>query len=303
MTKRKKDNSKRTSTLLILLMLVGIGFILYPAVSNGWNSLHASRAIAAYSSDVENMDEEQCSRLLEDAYRYNRKIPEKTDPYMMTEEDLEEYRALLDLSGTGIMGYINIPTIGVHIPIYHGMDESVLQIAIGHLDWSSLPVGGKGTHAVLTGHRGLPSARLFTDLDQLREGDIFRITVLKQTLSYEVDQIRIVEPDDVSELKIIPGKDYCTLVTCTPYGINTQRMLVRGHRIVEDESTFRIPADAQRVSTAITIPAIGLPMVMVTLICMLLHNRRKKPRIRPADLHQIAEQDLAAKQTQKRRKH
>ena len=303
MTKRKKDKSKRTSTLLILLMLVGIGFILYPAVSNGWNSLHASRAIAAYSSDVENMDDEQCSRLLEDACRYNRKIPEKTDPYMMTEEDLEEYRALLDLSGTGIMGYINIPTIGVHIPIYHGMDESVLQIAIGHLDWSSLPVGGEGTHAVLTGHRGLPSARLFTDLDQLREGDIFRITVLKQTLSYEVDQIRIVEPDDVSELKIIPGKDYCTLVTCTPYGINTQRMLVRGHRIVEDESTFRIPADARRVSTAITIPAIGLPMMMVTLICMLLHNRRKKPRIRPADLHQIAEQDLAAKQTQKRRKH
>ena len=300
---KRKRRSNLTTWLLVLVMLVGLGIMAYPTVSDWWNSFHASRAIASYSSAVESVDKEKLDEMIAAAHRYNEKLRRKDNPYVMSDEELAEYNSLLDLSGTGIMGYITIKSIGVYIPIYHGVEESVLQIAIGHIDWTSLPVGGESTHAVVSGHRGLPSAKLFTDLDQLREGDTFTITVLNQMISYEVDQIRIVEPGDISELAIVPGEDYCTLVTCTPYGINTHRLLIRGRRVANEAGELVVPAEAFRIPNYITIPAIGIPLLFLSLIIMLIVYGRKKPTVRRADLYRMIEEvtETTASSTVKRR--
>jgi sortase A len=191
--------------------------------------------------------------------------------WILTDQEKEEYNSLLDVSGTGIMAYIEIPRINVVLPVYHGTNEDVLQTAVGHLEGTSLPVGGAGTHCVLSGHRGLPSARLFTDLDKLTSGDTFVLNVLDEVLTYEVDQIRIVLPSDLSELVIEDGKDYCTLVTCTPYGINTHRLLVRGKRI-ESRSTLnvRVTADAMLVDRVIVAIAFGVPMLLIIILVWLV---------------------------------
>ena len=267
--KRRKKRSALGTWILVLIMLIGLGIMAYPTVSDWWNSFHASRAIASYSNAVEKKKKKKLDEMIQAAHEYNEKLLKKPNPYTMTDEDMAEYNSLLDLSGTGIIGYITIKSIGVYIPIYHGVEESVLQIAIGHIEWTSLPVGGESTHAVVSGHRGLPSAKLFTDLDQLREGDTFSITVLNQMITYEVDQIRIVEPGDISELAIAPGKDYCTLVTCTPYGINTHRLLIRGTRVANEAGELVVPAEAFRIPNYITIPAIGVPLLFLTLIILL----------------------------------
>ncbi|MCM1544992.1 MAG: class C sortase [Ruminococcus sp.] len=188
-----------------------------------------------------------------------------------------EYESMLNVGGNGIMGYVEIPTIDVSLPIYHGTAESVLQIAVGHLEWTSLPVGGEGTHCVISGHRGLPSAKLFTNLDKLGNGDLFMLTVLNETLTYEVNQILIVKPDEVEELEIEKGKDYCTLVTCTPYGINTHRLLVRGHRIkTPSDIKINVSADAQTIDTLIITPIVAAPMLLVLLVYLLVKYRKKK---------------------------
>ena len=288
--KRRKKRSALGTWILVLIMLIGLGIMAYPTVSDWWNSFHASRAIASYSNAVESVDKEKLDEMIQAAHEYNERLLKKPNPYTMTDEDLAEYNSLLDLSGTGIIGYITIKSIGVYIPIYHGVEESVLQIAIGHIDWTSLPVGGESTHAVVSGHRGLPSAKLFTDLDQLREGDTFSITVLNQMITYEVDQIRIVEPGDISELAIVPGKDYCTLVTCTPYGINTHRLLIRGTRVANEAGELVVPAEAFRIPNYITIPAIGVPLLFLTLIALLVVSGRKKPKIKTADLYRMIEE-------------
>ena len=288
--KRRKKRSALGTWLLVLIMLIGLGIMAYPTVSDWWNSFHASRAIASYSNAVESVDKEKLDEMIQAAHEYNERLLKKPNPYTMTDEDMAEYNSLLDLSGTGIIGYITIKSIGVYIPIYHGVEESVLQIAIGHIDWTSLPVGGESTHAVVSGHRGLPSAKLFTDLDQLREGDTFTITVLNQMITYEVDQIRIVEPGDISELAIVPGKDYCTLVTCTPYGINTHRLLIRGTRVANEAGELVVPAEAFRIPNYITIPAIGVPLLFLTLIILLIVSGRKKPKIKTADLYRMIEE-------------
>ena len=287
---RKKRKSALGTWILVLVMLVGLGIMAYPTVSDWWNSFHASRAIASYSSQVESMDREKLDEMIKAAHEYNERLLKKPNPYVMSEEDLKEYNSLLDLSGTGIMGYITIKSIGVYIPIYPGIEESVLQIAIGHIDWTSLPVGGESTHSVVSGHRGLPSAKLFTDLDQMREGDIFSITVLNQMISYEVDQIRIVEPGDISELAVVPGEDYCTLVTCTPYGINTHRLLIRGHRVANETGDLVVPAEAFRIPNYITIPAIGIPLLFLTLIVLLIISTARRPRLRQSDLYRMIEE-------------
>ena len=268
--KRRKKRSALGTWLLVLIMLIGLGIMAYPTVSDWWNSFHASRAIASYSNAVESVDKEKLDEMIQAAHEYNERLLKKPNPYTMTDEDLAEYNSLLDLSGTGIIGYITIKSIGVYIPIYHGVEESVLQIAIGHIDWTSLPVGGESTHAVVSGHRGLPSAKLFTDLDQL--------------------QIRIVEPGDISELAIVPGKDYCTLVTCTPYGINTHRLLIRGTRVANEAGELVVPAEAFRIPNYITIPAIGVPLLFLTLIILLVVSGRKKPKIKTADLYRMIEE-------------
>ena len=219
---KKKGNF--LNILLVLVFLVGLSLLLYPSVSDYWNSFHQTRAIATYAEEVATLDNEQYDELWAAAQQYNRSLTERGNAYVLSEEQKEAYEELLDVSGLGVMGYIEIPEIDVSLPVYHGTEESVLQIAVGHLEWSSLPVGGESTHCVLSGHRGLPSAKLFTNLDRLAEGDIFLLRVLDEVLTYEVDQTLIVEPQDTASLQIEQRKEYCTLVTCTPYSVNTHRL-------------------------------------------------------------------------------
>ena len=284
-TKKKKKKSSAWSTvLLFLILIIGIGIMAYPTVSDWWNSFHQTRAVATYSNIVENTNTAQLDAMIQAAKDYNRKILSKQNRFVMTDDDLEEYNSLLDLSGTGVMGYIQIKSIGVNLPIYHSTDEKYLQIAIGHIEWTSLPVGGESTHSVVSGHRGLPRARLFTDLDKLVEGDTFTLTVLNQTATYMVDQIRIVEPEDVTDLQIESGKDYCTLVTCTPYGVNSHRMLVRGHRIENIAGDVVVPVEGIRIPNYISIPAVGIPLLFLFLVGMLIYYRRRSPRLSEAEL-------------------
>ena len=272
---KKKDFS---TIALIVVFFVGVSVLLYPTVSDYWNSLHQSQAIATYADSVENMDEQDYEKLWDAAVSYNQKLFQSGHGLGLKDEEKEEYNKLLDVSGTGIMSYIEIPKIKCSLPIYHGTDEGVLQIAVGHIEGSSLPVGGLNTHCVLSGHRGLPSAKLFSNLDKLEEGDIFMIRTLDQTLTYEVDQIRIVLPDEVDDLKIEEGKDLCTLVTCTPYGINTHRLLVRGHRVAnqEEAEAVRVTADAMQVDNRIVAMCIAVPVLVLLLIYVAFGGRRRK---------------------------
>lgn len=272
---KKKDFS---TIALIIVFFVGVSVLLYPTVSDYWNSLHQSQAIATYADSVENMDEQDYEKLWDAAVSYNQKLFQSGHGLGLKDEEKEEYNELLDVSGTGIMSYIEIPKIKCSLPVYHGTDEGVLQIAVGHIEGSSLPVGGLNTHCVLSGHRGLPSAKLFSNLDKLEEGDIFMIRTLDQTLTYEVDQIRIVLPDEVEDLKIEEGKDLCTLVTCTPYGINTHRLLVRGHRVAnqEEAEAVRVTADAMLVDNRIVAMCIAVPVLVLLLIYVVFGGRCRK---------------------------
>ena len=267
-----------SNIILIVVFFVGLSVLLYPTVSDYWNSLHQSRAIATYSDAVEEMDTSDYERMWAEADAYNEKLYESGLGLGLAEDEKEEYESILDVSGTGIMSYIEIPSIKCSLPIYHGTDEAVLQIAVGHIEGSSLPVGGVNTHCVLSGHRGLPSAKLFSDLDKLEEGDIFMIRTLDQTLTYEVDQIRIVLPEEIDDLKIVEGEDLCTLVTCTPYGINTHRLLVRGHRVAnqEDAENIRVTAEAMQVDTRIVAAFVAVPILLVLLIWLLVSTRKKR---------------------------
>lgn len=268
---------------LAVIVLAGLCLLLYPTFSDWWNSLHQSRAIASYVETVEGMSQEEKDQLLEAARAYNERLWSKGNRWIPTPEDDAEYRSLLDVSGTGIMGYVNIPSIDVSLPIYHGTDEAVLQIASGHIEGTSLPVGGADTHAAVSGHRGLPSARLFTDLDRLGEGDLFTVTILGETLTYQIVQIRIVLPEDTSEMQLYRGEDYCTLQTCTPYGVNTHRLLLRGRRVGNTEETLIAAAEAVRVPTYLVIPAVGIPMLFVLLAIVLIFYKRR-PRLTAEDL-------------------
>ena len=273
----KKKTGSPITLLLILILLAGVSLLLYPTVSDYWNSFHQSRAIASYAEQVANIDDAQYEELWDAARDYNQSLLHRPNDFILSDEQQEIYKSLLDIGGNGIMGYIEIPVIDVMLPIYHGTKESVLQIAVGHLDWTSLPVGGAGSHCVLSGHRGLPSARLFTDLDKLKVGDVFMLHVLNEILTYEIDQILIVEPQDTDPLLIEPGKDLCTLITCTPYGINSHRMLVRGHRIEsqEEPKDIRITADAVRIEPLMVAPIVAVPILLVLLIILLLPKHKK----------------------------
>lgn len=277
-TKGKKKRVSVINIFLAVAFLAGLGIMLYPTVSDWWNERHATRAIANYVEAVASIDPEVKEAMLEDARAYNETLSPGINFMDNTDSRYAEYESLLDLTGTGIMGYIQIPSINVNLPIYHGTEDHVLQVAIGHIAGSSLPVGGESTHCVLSGHRGLPTARLFTDLDQMEPGNIFTVTVLDETITYEVDQIRIVLPEETGDLGIIEGEDHCTLVTCTPYGINTHRMLVRGKRIENIAGTVTVTAEAVRIPTIIVIPAVGIPLLFILLLIMLIYYRRKAPR-------------------------
>lgn len=269
---------KHLSTIaLILALLAGVSLLLYPTVSDYWNARHASRAVADYAQNVQALDRDTYDELLAAAEAYNRSLLTRENAFFLSEAQQTQYDSLLDISGTGIMGYIEIPSINVSLPICHGTSDSVLQIAVGHLDWTSLPVGGESTHCVLSGHRGLPSAKLFTNLDQIVEGDTFVIRVLDEVLTYEVDRILIVEPDDVTALLIEPGRDLCTLVTCTPYGVNSHRLLVRGHRVetTQAEEMIRLVSDGIQVEPLLVAPIVALPMLLALLLILLLSGNKK----------------------------
>ena len=277
---------KHLSTIVLLfILLIGLSLLLYPSVSNYWNSLHQTRAIATYAEEVANLNQDQYDEIWAAAESYNASLTNRVNAYQLSDAQKEEYQQLLNVSGLGVMGYIEIPSIDCSLPIYHGTEESVLQIAVGHLEWSSLPVGGESTHCVLSGHRGLPSAKLFTNLDKLREGDTFLLRVLDETLTYEVDQILIVEPQDTAALEIVEGQDYCTLVTCTPYGINTHRLLVRGHRIdnIEEAKTVRVTADAIQIEPLLVAPIVAIPILLLLLILLLLPKQPRKKHGGEAD--------------------
>ena len=269
----------RSNIILILIFLVGLSVMLYPTVSDYINQKNQSRAVASYSEEVENLSDVDYQAYFDAADDYNRRLAETPDAFYRPEE-VSGYTDTLDVSGTGIMGYITISKIGVELPVYHGTSDGVLQVAAGHLEGSSLPVGGAGTHAVISAHRGLPSAKLFTNLDELEVGDTFTITVLDRVLTYEVDQISIVLPTETDLLQPLEGKDYVTLMTCTPYGINTHRLLVRGKRIenAENQKHIRVTADALRIEPIIVAPALAVPMLLVMLVVMLAvpHLRKRK---------------------------
>ena len=267
---------KLSTVLLILVFFAGLSLLLYPSLSDYWNSFHASQAVATYSEEVRNLNADKYDRLIGEAREYNAALPGRYKAFFLSESDRSTYNALLDVNGTGVMGYIEIPTIQISLPIYHGTEDEVLQIAVGHLDWSSLPVGGEGTHCVLSGHRGLPSAKLFTNLDKLVAGDKFVIRVLDEVMTYEVDQILIVEPNDLSALAIEKGKDLCTLVTCTPYGVNSHRLLVRGHRVENESEEIRVTSDAIKIDPLIVAPAVALPMLLALLFILLVSGKKKK---------------------------
>ncbi len=270
-----------STILLVLIFLVGLCILLYPAVSDYWNSLVQSKAIVDYESVLSGMTQKDYSDQFADADAYNAAIRQVSFPLMNYGEldaraDLKKYDEILNINGNGIFGYITIEKIGVELPIYHGTSDAVLNVAAGHLQGTSLPAGGPGTHCVLSAHRGLPSAKLFTDLDELALGDVFTMTVLDRVLTYEVDEILIVEPNQVDSLYVTGDEDLCTLVTCTPYGINTHRLLVQGHRIetVEEKPVIYVPADAFQIDALIIAPAVAVPMLLVLLVLLLIRYRK-----------------------------
>ena len=287
--RRKEQNKimqqlkkKLPTILLVLVFLTGVGLLLYPTFSDWWNSFHQSRAVASYMDSVTHLDTTKYEEILAKADAYNQALSKTGIQWIVDEEQEKAYNEQLNVNESGIMGYIDIPKINITLPIYHGTDEAVLQVAIGHLTGTSLPVGGESTHCIVSGHRGLPSARLFTDIDKLVDGDTFTMTVLNRTVTYQVDQIRIVEPTDLSDLQIEKGKDLCTLVTCTPYGINTHRLLVRGHRVANAQGDAPVIADAMQIESIYIAPFMAVPMLIILVIGMYMYTGRRRRRNRRA---------------------
>lgn len=269
--------NKIITFLLVLVFLSGLGLLLYPTVSNLWNSRHTGKVITQYTREVTSLDRENIREMLEQARDYNTKLFQEGRGFEVSDAENSLYNRLLNTDGNGIMGYVEIPKIRCKLPIYHGTEEESLVNGTGHLEWSSLPVGGESTHSVISGHRGVPSARLFTDIDRLVEGDVFSLHVLGNTLNYEVDQILVVLPEELETLRIEEGKDYCTLVTCTPYGVNTHRLLVRGHRVDTEEALLRMTADAYQMNRIWVILLIFVPTFALSFIGLYgIHRRRKQ---------------------------
>ncbi|MBR3098732.1 MAG: class C sortase [Clostridia bacterium] len=289
----KKRKHRVSNVLLVLILLTGIAIVAYPTFSDYWNSMHQSRAIMGYAERVAELDNEAYTEIWDDAIEYNRRLQYRANRWAIPDDEaaLEEYNAELNVDGTGNMGFVTIPKTDTNLPLYHGTEESILQTSIGHIEGTSLPCGSLHpdeenfsrtdfpSHCVLSGHRGLPSAKLFTDLDKLEVGDIFYLTVLDQTLTYEIDRITVIEPTDMKELELIPGMDLCTLMTCTPYGINTHRLLVRGQRIENEKKKLdvRVTADALKISPIEVAPFIAAPilLLMVVWILIITSGRRR----------------------------
>ncbi|MGT2687209.1 class C sortase [Streptococcus porcinus] len=275
MNKKKQDI---VTILLVTIIAIGVGLIAYPSIANYWNSFHQSNAIMDYQERVTQMGTQDYEKILQRARQYNTQFEKSGMKWRLTEEERQDYNSQLAIDKTTNMGYISIPKINVKLPLYHGTSDKVLQTSIGHLEGSSLPIGGRSTHSILSGHRGLPSSRLFSDLDKLRVGDRWTVSILNETFTYEVDQIRTVEPDDLRDLQIVKGKDYQTLVTCTPYGINTHRLLVRGHRVSNNDGNALIVAEAMQIDPIYIAPFFGFLLITLLLLLFLEITRRSQKR-------------------------
>ena len=276
---KKKKSGILTTVLVVLIFLAGLSLLLYPTFSNYWNSLHQSQAIVSYDNEVNKLREEEYRQLWEAAEEYNCSLLSRPNSFALTDEQALAYSQMLSAGGSDVMGYIEIPVIGVTLPIRHGTESDVLQKSVGHLEWSSLPVGGESTHCVLSGHRGLPSSELLTNIDHLEKGDVFYLHVLGETLEYKVDQIAVVEPDDFSLLGIQEGEDYVTLVTCTPYGINSHRLLVRGSRVADDgsdTSAVDLSNEVRSLDVKYVAAAVLLVLIVVVFLILLLGGKKKR---------------------------
>ncbi len=272
----KKKSGAVSTIIFTIILLLGLAIMLYPIVSDWWNSKVQTRAVADYDKVVAEMDDSEYEIMLNQARDYNKRIAALSAPFA-EENALEDYYDILDVSGSGVMGYITIPIIQVELPIYHGTDVAVLNVAAGHLQGSTFPIGGENTHAVISAHRGLPTSRLFTDLDKLVVGDTFTITILNEVYTYEVEEILIIEPQQVEKLAIIPNGDYVTLMTCTPYGVNTHRLLLRSKRIdTVYQSTVRVVSDAVQVDPLLVVPLLSTPLLIALIIFWILTGRKKK---------------------------
>ena len=265
---------------LVFLLFIGVCGLLYPSVSQYWNSKTQTRAVENYQALLDSLKEEDYTAFFREAESYNQALYELED-HLVDYRFLEGYEEILNISGNGIMGYVVIQKLGVELPVYHGISPEVLNIACGHLEGTSLPVGGENTHCVLSAHRGLPHAKLFTDLDRMELGDTFTITVLDRTVTYQVDQIKVVRPNEIDDVRIIDGADHCTLLTCTPYGINSHRLLVRGTRIENAAPVLYVTSDAYRIDSLVATPVVAAPILFILLIVLMVKYRDKgsKPLI------------------------
>ena len=269
--------SRKSTIILLVSFFIGLSVLLYPSISSYWNSKTQSEAIVDYEAMLAAYKPEDYTEIFTAADNYNRSLAGLTAPLRDHAQLDDTYWATLDISGTGMMGYLTVPKINQELPVYHGTSDGVLAVAVGHFQGTSLPVGGKNTHSVVSAHRGLPTAVLFTHLDRMEIGDTFHFTILDRTITYEVDQIRIVEPNDTSLIQIEPGKDYCTLLTCTPYGINTQRLLVRGHQIDNTQTRkIYVANEAYRVDPLVVMPMVALPIIFILLIYVMFAPVKKE---------------------------
>lgn len=268
--------SKKSTIILLVSFFIGLSVLLYPSISSYWNSKTQSEAIVDYESMLSQYKPEDYTAIFAEADAYNKQLAQLNEP-LVEHNRLPDYNSILNVGGTGMMGYITVPKISQELPVYHGTSDGVLSVAVGHLQGTSLPVGGESTHCVVSAHRGLPTAVLFTHLDRMEVGDIFYFTILDRTITYEVDQIRIVEPDDASLIQIKDGKDYCTLLTCTPYGINTQRLLVRGHQIDASQTrNLYVANEAYRIEPLVVMPIVALPIIFVLLVYVMFAPVKKE---------------------------
>jgi len=275
---------KKLSTLIMLILFfIGLSVLLYPSISTYWNSKTQSKAVENYENIIQGLDRDAVKEMFVKADDYNKRLHDISFP-LRDYNQVEGYYETLDLNGSGMMGYISIPTIGVEIPIYHGTSDEVLAFAAGHLTGTSLPVGGENTHSVLSAHRGLPNAKLFTDLNKVNIGDTFTITVAERILTYQVDQILTVKPENTSNIGIIEGEDYCTLITCTPYGINSHRLLVRGTRVdtVSRKNTY-IGDEAYLIDTLVVTPMVALPMILILILIVIFQPVKEEKLIEGDD--------------------
>ena len=268
--------NRKTTIILLIAFFIGLSVLLYPSISSYWNSKTQSEAIVDYESMLSQYKPEDYTAIFAEAEDYNKKLSELDEP-LVEHNRLLDYNSILNIGGSGMMGYITIPKISQELPVYHGTSDGVLSVAVGHLEGTSLPVGGKNTHSVVSAHRGLPTAVLFTHLDRMEVGDTFYFTILDRTITYEVDQIRIVEPHDTGLIQIEEGKDYCTLLTCTPYGINTQRLLVRGHQVDATQTrNIYVANEAYRIEPMIVMPIVALPIIFALLIYVMFAPVKKE---------------------------